>query len=839
MSFNCVCGTGSQGSSFTVKVQLLDNTVSEYSLPKTSTGEDCVKKVATDVDLKEVSYFGLKYGSNGVSERWIHLDKNLRKQIRKHCEKSKTDDDLLYFKIRFFATQVSLLTEDTTRYFYYLQLRENINDGILCCNEEEALLLASYALQAEYGDYDPSEHTEEFIQEYQLLPMALKTEKSNSQLYAEISGKHQKYMGMSTTDAEVAYIKHARHLECYGHELYSAKDNEGRPVEVGPCARGVFLKYDSETPISYFNWPDIVRMTHSKKEFSVETNTLKSVVEMESLDAAKYVWQMCVDHHQFYRLGDRSKKSSICSEQSSSPNQKRRSSAKRHSSVMATSNGFTEAGDGFVNVAFNDSTLEQNPETDVPESKRTSRESGIYGSSESKELPFQKTEFTGELYNGQTTSLPSTSHFAVHDDNDDTGIPSELLMASYKTFEKAKEKRPNHLHDPTARRSYPRSSPHSACSDRTGIPVARSVSMSVSMIAPSSPGENCVDSCSVQTMATSGYSTSTDSGLCGGKAQVSPMSPVSLLSSSSFIYEDYEVPSIDEQCKQLEAVVSEGRLDVEFARIPLKDEKKSTASGLLPINNTRNRFSDVLPYEDSRVHLNAANISDNDYINASFIKIKVSKKPYIYIATQAPLKTTITDFWQMIWEQNVKIIVMLYNKKDVSQECYRYWPKHKNSSHTSRREFDKFEVTTQFVNKSSCYKSSGLKLRHKAEDKERTIIHLQFIQWPDNGIPANPSAFFDFMAEVESIRHTFQLLESEEETSPLVVHCCAGVGRTGVFILADLMIAHLQNQTRQPFNVSKVLSKLRSQRMFLIRTVDQYRFVYILLIQYLKNSRLI
>ncbi|XP_028392980.1 tyrosine-protein phosphatase non-receptor type 21-like [Dendronephthya gigantea] len=812
MIFDCICGKkgAKKRNLFAVKVKLLDNTISEYSLNKKCSALDCLKKIAEEVNLKEISYFGLKYcGSESSGEKWLDLNKNLYKEL-KICANESINDVVIEFQIRFFATNVELLIEDTTRYFYYLQLRQNIEEGTLTCNEEKALVLASYALQAEYGDYDSSEHNEDFIEEYQLLPKDLKTEKTNAELYAEIAEKHKNYVGMSTTDSEFAYLKYSHQLECYGHEFHSAKDIQGRVVKIGPCARGVFLKYDSESPMTYFNWPDIVNMMHRKKMFIVETSTLKSLLEMDSAEDAKYIWQTCVAHHQFYRIGDQNKKSGISDDQREMESHV----VKRNSAVQEIADGHVHGSDGLCNPAFNDSTL---PEENGEESQETSRESGIYGSSESR-------------VDTEGPSFPNTLHDVLN--NNETDIPSDFIMASYKTFDNQPRSR-QHI-EINARSSYPRASPHSSSADKTGQPVGRSVSM----IVPSSSGGNFVDACSLQTVATSGYSTSTDSGLSNTKsAALSPMSPVSLISSSSFQYEDYEVPSADEQGKKLEAVMNGGSLDVEFARIKLKDEHKSTASALLKVNEAKNRYPDMLPYEESRVHLDSSsNTSGNDYINASFIKVKVSNKPFIFIATQSPMQSTMSDFLQMIWEQDVKIVVMLYNKKEGSQECHRYWPEDKSEQNeVSKRVFNEFEVTSQFVNKSPLYKSRGLKLRHTKRQQERRIILLQFSHWPHNGIPSDASGLLEFRAEVESIRSDFL----QSELSPVVVHCRSGVGRTGVFILADLMIAHLQNQTRQPFNVARVLSKLRSQRMSLIRTVEQYRFVYALLIQYLKNSRLI
>ncbi|XP_046859105.1 tyrosine-protein phosphatase non-receptor type 21-like [Xenia sp. Carnegie-2017] len=409
---------------------------------------------------------------------------------------------------------------------------------------------------------------------------------------------------------------------------------------------------------------------------------------------------------------------------------------------------------------------------------------------------------------------------------DTTAVPNDFLMASYKTFSNQSKS----IDSIQARRSLPCAS--------SNIDAERRNERSFSMIVPTRL-ERSGDACSLQTLATSGYNTSADSELSSSKSPVSPISPVSLISTSSFPYHSYEVPDADTQCKQLETVLNKGDLGIEFDAINLRDENKSTTTASLSENSSRNRCSDILPYEESRVRLDSSkNSSKNDYVNASFVKVKVSNKPFFYIATQAPTEATVSDFVQMIWEQDAKIIVMLYNKKGGQQECFRYWPKDSyESNELTKLQFGEFELMTQFVNKSTFYKSRSLKLHHRKTHQDKTVILFQFCHWPQHGVPGDASIFLDFISQVDSLRSNY--IPDSDKYSPMVVQCRLGDGRTGVFILANLMIAHLQTSTRQPYNVPRILSKLRSQRMCLVRTVEQYRFVYILLIQYLKNSRLI
>uniref|UniRef100_A0A668AJK8 Tyrosine-protein phosphatase non-receptor type n=1 Tax=Myripristis murdjan TaxID=586833 RepID=A0A668AJK8_9TELE len=302
--------------------------------------------------------------------------------------------------------------------------------------------------------------------------------------------------------------------------------------------------------------------------------------------------------------------------------------------------------------------------------------------------------------------------------------------------------------------------------------------------------------------------------------------------------EDGAKAATDERCKTLELKLEEERVFTEYEQVPKKRADCVLTTATLPDNAERNRFRDVVPYEENRVELVPNKENNTGYINASHIKVTISGEEWHYIATQGPLANTCADFWQMVWEQGVNVIAMVTAEEEGGRsKSHRYWPK-LGSKHNSATH-GKFKVTTKFRTDSGCYATTGLKVKHLLSGQERTVWHLQYTDWPEHGCPEYVPGFLAYLEEIQSVRrHTNSMLDTSKSLNPpVVVHCSAGVGRTGVVILTELMISCLEHN--EGVEVPTMLSGLRQQRMLMVQTISQYKFVYQVLIQFLKNSRLI
>nr|XP_043903329.1 tyrosine-protein phosphatase non-receptor type 21 isoform X1 [Solea senegalensis] len=332
----------------------------------------------------------------------------------------------------------------------------------------------------------------------------------------------------------------------------------------------------------------------------------------------------------------------------------------------------------------------------------------------------------------------------------------------------------------------------------------------------------------------------------GSRSEVKKMGPLKVAKLNGLsvsrqpIYDelkdDPEQASNDERCKLLEQHMDRGELLKEYETIPKRPGGEYTIA-LLQESGDKNRFQDVLPYDSTRVELVPTKENNTGYINASHIRITVAGLEWNYIASQGPMSNTCQDFWQMVWEQGVSIIAMVTAEEENGREkSFRYWPRLGSRHNTVT--YGRFKITTRFRTESGCYATTGLKIKHLMTGQERTVWHLQYTDWPDHGCPEDFKGFLTYLEEVQSVRrHTNSISDPKNTTPPVLVHCSAGVGRTGVVILSEIMIACLEHN--EPLNVPEVLWKLRTQRMMMVQTLSQYNFVYKVLIQYLRNSRLI
>uniref|UniRef100_UPI00358EB0F1 receptor-type tyrosine-protein phosphatase C n=1 Tax=Myxine glutinosa TaxID=7769 RepID=UPI00358EB0F1 len=253
----------------------------------------------------------------------------------------------------------------------------------------------------------------------------------------------------------------------------------------------------------------------------------------------------------------------------------------------------------------------------------------------------------------------------------------------------------------------------------------------------------------------------------------------------------------------------------EFESIPRVWKSNPSKEAQQPYNNGKNRYSDILPYDHNRVRLvSNGGKPGSDYINASYINgYKENKK---YICAQGPMEETAADFWGMIWEQKTAVIIMVTRCIEGGKnKCYQYWPRQSGK----KLQYKSLSVTNNEVMQYPDYVITKISLNHGGNS--RTITHVQFTKWPDHGVPDDPDLLLRLRRRVLSFCNFFD--------GPMVVHCSAGVGRTGTFVAINSLMEMLEDEGR--VDVYAFVVTLRQQRCLMVQVEDQYILIHQVLLE--------
>ncbi|XP_041877825.1 protein 4.1 isoform X13 [Corvus kubaryi] len=277
------------------KVVLLDDTIFECSVDKHAKGQDLLKKVCDHLNLLEEDYFGLAIWDTPTSRTWLDPAKEIKKQVHG----GPWD---FTFNVKFYPPDPAQLTEDITRYYLCLQLRQDILTGRLPCSFATLALLGSYTVQSELGDYDPDLHGPDYISEFKLAPNQTK------ELEEKVMELHKTYRSMTPAQADLEFLENAKKLSMYGVDLHQAKDLEGVDITLGVCSSGL-LVYKDKLRINRFPWPKVLKISYKRSSFFIkirpgEQEQYESTIgfKLPSYRAAKKLWKVCVEHHTFFRL---------------------------------------------------------------------------------------------------------------------------------------------------------------------------------------------------------------------------------------------------------------------------------------------------------------------------------------------------------------------------------------------------------------------------------------------------------------------------------------------------------------------------------------------------------
>ncbi|XP_055695691.1 tyrosine-protein phosphatase non-receptor type 9 [Lutzomyia longipalpis] len=308
-------------------------------------------------------------------------------------------------------------------------------------------------------------------------------------------------------------------------------------------------------------------------------------------------------------------------------------------------------------------------------------------------------------------------------------------------------------------------------------------------------------------------------------------------SASSGFSDDDSLAGTEGDAKTIEQIVQmvreRGRqgLVQEYMDIRSRAPEGTFTNARLRNNLAKNRYTDVLCYDHSRVVLSQDDEDpSSDYINANFVDGYRQKNAYI--STQGPLPKTASDFWRMVWEQHCLVIVMTTRVMERGRiKCGQYW----DIAEGNANEFGLYRIRTVSVETKEDYTVASLELTNTKTDETRNVSHWQFTSWPDYGVPASAMAMLNFLQcvreqQAKMVKALGDTWAGHPRGPPIVVHCSAGIGRTGTFITLDICISRLEDLGTA--DIRGTVEKIRSQRAYSIQMPDQYVFCHLALIEY-------
>ncbi|XP_069157814.1 tyrosine-protein phosphatase non-receptor type 4 isoform X5 [Procambarus clarkii] len=817
-----------------VQVALLDDSTQVFEIEKRAKGQALLDLVFNHLELIERDFFGLQYiepsTSNENPKRWLDPLKPVKKQLRIRTKSLGTCGlPVLYFRVKFWVSDPGKLTEEYTRYHVFLQLRRDVLEGRLGVQPSTAALLASYALQSELGDYILEEHGNTYLADMRLVP------NQTDELEKKIMELHKLHKGQTPADAEFNFLDHAKRLDLYGVDLHKVRDSTNREIHLGVTAIGLVV-FQNAIKINTFSWAKIVKISFKRKQFFIQlrrevtdqadskedpssflqifkkklytkSENYDSVLgfNLASYRACKCLWKSCVEHHTFFRL---------------------------HTPRTPARKNLLTLGSKF---RYSGRTEFQT----VEECKRRARVERTFVRSPSKRFARQTVPTPSEL--GRKARSGSGSSLRPRTDSSGYKVTS-LQGAKTPKMAWGEAQTPDDENGLTEREDVDRGA--GVAEDGVGVvrplappPAPPSTSSSSASSAESDVGASPSPDHQVLLINGRDVSAMTHEQVVNfirASRECHSGELVLTVKQNVYLAEELEEPAFQYVPEALPTTVSvgvagsqtaplhesmlllsegleAGSLVAQFEQLYRRKPGLTVTHARRPENEKKNRYRDISPYDTTRVILTYS--ASCEYINASYVNMEIQGSGIVnrYIACQGPLTGTCTDFWQMVWEQQSTLIVMLTTVVEQGRvKCHRYWPRLYETV-----DFGTLHVTCLKEEETPGFAYREFTLINTENQIERHITHMQYLAWPDHGVPDDSTEFLNFVTQVRQARTGM--------VEPTIVHCSAGIGRTGVLILMET--AQCLIEANEPVYPLDVVRAMRDQRAMMIQTASQFRFV--------------
>ncbi|XP_045498055.1 tyrosine-protein phosphatase non-receptor type 4 isoform X2 [Colias croceus] len=754
-------------------------------------------------------------------QRWLDSSKSVKKQVGVNAQ--------FWLAVRFYPPEPCRLSEEFTRYLLCLQLRKLLLDGRMSAPRNTALLLASFTVQAELGDYNTAEHSNTYLSDLCLLP------KQSSEDERRIRELHKLHKGQAPADAEANFLEHAKRLDCYGVESHPAKDYNGKDILIGVTSIGIVV-FQNNIRVNTFSWSKIVKISFKKKQFFIQlkrepSESYDTVLgfNMRSGRAAKALWRCSVERHGFFRLR-----------------------APRRRPLLGALGAL--AGVTAPTVA--------RTETQALEDARRSRSSNrsFVRRSSSRNRDRSAGASPALVLNSSARGSRVTGHneppprqawgdaLPVENDDSDGGFLERALRVPLSYVDESESESPSQEGEPEGAVCVRLSA---GPDGRFGFNVRGGGGGAPVLVSRVAPRTRAHLQEGDQVISINGKDVDEMTHEQVVQMIRNTKGVLTLLVKPNAVYEpeeagpeepavcfvplgsgQFEGDALEQSMLLLGDGLASGAALKQYETLLRRLPEESTAIAKLPINVNKNRYRDIAPYDSTRVILK--NGPTGDYVNASYINMEIPNSDLVltYIATQGPLASTIGDFWQMVWESESSLIVMLTVLAERGRaKCHQYWPK---VGTTPLKTSNSLTVLTNSEQNLGHYVRREMVLKDNG-GASRNVTQLQYIAWPDHGVPEDSTAFINFIRLCSQLRNHRAVIptvveelegEGEEERvlePPMIVHCSAGVGRTGALILAETALELLAR--RQPLYPLDLVRAMRTQRPMCIQNASQYKFV--------------
>ncbi|KAK9513771.1 hypothetical protein VZT92_027277 [Zoarces viviparus] len=842
-------------------VQLLDGTIETFRVSKQDEGVVLLDQVCDHLGLQERQLFSLQIResstaiasitANTHSPRWLEPEKPLKKQI-----KGLASPFYMNFRVRFFMSDPNSLQHEQTRHLYFLQIRSDIREGRLQCPLSAAVVLASYAVQSEMGDHCPS-RLPGYLSKCYFIPA------QDEDFLSNVEDLHPQHKGLKQSEAELCFLNTARTLELYGVELHAAMDAKDAPLMVGLASSGVAI-FCNMICSSFFPWGNIIKISFKRKRFLIhlkrkhgETQDCEVSLVLPCPKTCKNLWRSSVDHHSFC-----SNRTARSPKHNNSTVQSYRKLITQH---LGLGNSKTETGPVCQRVVGGmvwNPVLQRSISSEYLETKSLPSRSPPntpnwrsarvrHGVRKPRPSSVELTNDMKDMSEGEDVfytyrASVSSSKDSEGDASPHSQVTGEALLQIDDSIGEEDGDHISHHYDKGALGDgdlmliciAPDHDGKFGFNVKGG--VDQKMPLAISHVKPDSPAGRCEPKLLegdllvlingrdisehthdqvVMFIRASRESHSRELALLirrKGPGRVAPLlqlPPALTLTGQSqgdrlSPGQSERVTTLEESIRQLERGIQSGTFCFHFENLYRRKPGLSLNCARLPDNMDKNRYKDVLPYDATRVVLQGP----EDYINASHIAMvpPVSGVCLRYVAAQGPLPQTVTHFWQTVWEQQIHTIIMLTTLTERGRtKCHQYWPHPPEA-----KDYGHMRVKCHSEECNLAYVTRQFTLTHTQRGEERAVTHLQYVAWPDHGVPDDPS---DFLLFISSVR------ERRRGEEPLMVHCSAGIGRTGVLITMETALT-LLDEGRPVFPLD-IVKTLRDQRAMMIQTTCQFQFV--------------